>query len=431
MLVEYEELYDAYIDCRKRKRSSANCQKFEIDATHKLWQLWKDLNNGTYKIGRSIAFIVHHPKDREVFAADFRDRIVHHLIVRRIEKLLEEEFIEDSYSCRKGKGTLYGIKRCEEFMRKVSNNYTQKAYILKGDFKSFFMRIDKRKMYKAICDLLEKRGNFDEETLAFMKHVIALIVFNRPQLNCIRKQPVAAWKCLPGDKTMFECDEDHGVPIGNITSQIFANLFLSVFDHWIKDILGIEEYGRYVDDFFIVSVLLGLLVSLIPQIREFLAKYGVTLHPKKVSIQEVEKGAVILGQVIKPYGRLIARRTVGTLYTRLTKYNEFIAWHKEHNEEIENADIEYIVSSINSYYGYFRQAKSYNMRKKIAHSELMQPILEFADFDTEYTKIIKTKKEDENKNEIAGLFLPISDDRHGRSVRRAHGQLRNAQARCQ
>lgn len=410
MLVEYEELYDAYLDCRKRKRSSANCQQFEIDATRKLWQLWKDLNNGTYKIGRSIAFIVHHPKDREVFAADFRDRIVHHLIIRRIERLLEEEFIEDSYSCRKGKGTLCGIKRCEEFMRSVSENYTKKAYILKGDFKSFFMRIDKRKMYKAICDLLEKRGNFDEETLAFMKHVIALIVFNRPQLNCIRKQPKSAWDCLPSDKTLFECAEFFGIPIGNLTSQIFANLFLSVFDHWIKDVLGIKEYGRYVDDFFIVSALLCLLVELIPQIRDFLAKYGVTLHPKKVSIQEVGKGATILGQVIKPYGRLIARKTIGTLYTRLVKYNEFIAWHKVRNIEIDKADIEYIVSSINSYYGYFRQAKSFKLRKKIANSELMQPILEYAYFDTDYTKIIKIKKEDEKENVFPGTVLPAGND---------------------
>ena len=410
MLVEYEELYDAYLDCRKRKRSSANCQQFEIDATRKLWQLWKDLNNGTYKIGRSIAFIVHHPKDREVFAADFRDRIVHHLIIRRIERLLEEEFIEDSYSCRKGQGTLCGIMRCEEFMRSVSENYTKKAYILKGDFKSFFMRIDKRKMYKAICDLLEKRGNFDEETLAFMKHVIALIVFNRPQLNCIRKQPKSAWDCLPSDKTLFECAEFFGIPIGNLTSQIIANLFLSVFDHWIKDVLGIKEYGRYVDDFFIVSALLCLLVELIPQIRDFLAKYGVTLHPKKVSIQEVEKGATILGQVIKPYGRLIARKTIGTLYTRLVKYNEFIAWHKVRNIEIDKADIEYIVSSINSYYGYFRQAKSFKLRKKIANSELMQPILEYAYFDTEYTKIIKIKKEDEKENVFPGTVLPAGND---------------------
>ena len=224
------------------------------------------------------------------------------------------------------------------------------------------------------------------------------------------RKPKSAWDCLPSDKTLFECAEFFGIPIGNLTSQIFANLFLSVFDHWIKDVLGIKEYGRYVDDFFIVSALLCLLVELIPQIRDFLAKYGVTLHPKKVSIQEVGKGATILGQVIKPYGRLIARKTIGTLYTRLVKYNEFIAWHKVRNIDIDKADIEYIVSSINSYYGYFRQAKSFKLRKKIANSELMQPILEYAYFDTEYTKIIKIKKEDEKENVFPGTVLPAGND---------------------
>lgn len=424
MLVEYEELYDAYIDCRKRKRSSANCQQFEIDATRKLWQLWKDLNNGSYTIGRSIAFIVHHPKDREVFAADFRDRIVHHLIIRRIEKLLEEEFIEDSYSCRKGKGTLYGIERCEMYMREVSENYTKKAYILKGDFKSFFMRINKPKMYQAICDLLDKRGNFDEESKTFMKHVIRLIVFNRPQDNCIRKQPKSAWKCLPKDKSLFSCEADYGVPIGNLTSQIFANLFMSAFDHWIKDTLGIKEYGRYVDDFYIVMIYSQVLVALIPQIRKFLSDYGVTLHPHKVSIQEVEKGIQFLGQVIKPYGRLVARKTIGTLYTKLQTFDDFIEWHKVHGERLCKEDIEYIVSSINSYYGYFRQSKSYRLRKKIAQSELIKPILEYATFDTNYTKIIKLKKDEKESNNIAA-FTPTG---HVRYSRRSHRRVQDDKA---
>ncbi|MBR1809642.1 MAG: hypothetical protein IJ776_09695 [Paludibacteraceae bacterium] len=424
MLVEYEELYDAYIDCRKRKRSSTNCQQFEIDSTRKLWQLWKDLNNGSYTIGRSIAFIVHHPKDREVFAADFRDRIVHHLIIRRIEKLLEEEFIEDSYSCRKGKGTLYGIERCEMYMREVSENYTKKAYILKGDFKSFFMRINKPKMYQAICDLLDKRGNFDEESKTFMKHVIWLIVFNRPQDNCIRKQPKSAWKCLPKDKSLFSCEADYGVPIGNLTSQIFANLFMSAFDHWIKDTLGIKEYGRYVDDFYIVMLYSQVLVALIPQIRKFLSDYGVTLHPHKVSIQEVEKGIQFLGQVIKPYGRLVARKTIGTLYTKLQTFDDFIEWHKVHGERLSEEDIEYIVSSVNSYYGYFRQSKSYRLRKKIAQSELIKPILEYATFDTNYTKIIKLKKDEKESNNIEA-FSPMG---HVRLSRRSHRRVQDNKA---
>ena len=394
MLVEFEELYDAYIDCRRHKRSSSNCQDFEIDATRKLWNLWKDLNSGKYEIGRSIAFIVHHPKDREVFAADFRDRIVHHLVIRRMADMLEKEFIEDSYSCRKGKGTLFGIKRCQMYIQKVSKNYTKKAYILKGDFKSFFMRIDKTKMYQSICRLLEEKSGYGEQDMTFMKRVIHQIVFNRPQNNSIRKQPKSAWNCLPADKSLYHCDDNHGLPIGNLTSQIFANLFLSDFDHWVKDTLGFKEYGRYVDDFFIVSADLKKLQMLIPRIKEFLQDYGVTLHPHKVSIQEAHCGLQFLGQAIKPYGRVVARKTVGQLYTKLNTFNDFIVWHKKRNLEIEKADVEYMVSSVNSYYGYMRQTKSARLRKKTAKVKLMKEVLEYAHFDNDYNKIIKNKDND-------------------------------------
>ncbi|MBR1525083.1 MAG: hypothetical protein IJ640_00285 [Prevotella sp.] len=399
MYVEYEELYEAYIDCRKHKRSSASCQAFEIDVSRNLYLLWKELNNGTYKIGRSIAFIVHHPKDREVFAADFRDRIVHHLIIRRIERLLENEFIEDSYSCRKGKGTLYGIRRCEMHIRECSNNLNDTCYILKGDLKSFFMTIRKSLLYQRICKLLEEKGNFNGETLRFMEHIISLIVFNRPQDNCIFKQPMSEWRCLPKDKSLLNNDNDHGLPIGNLTSQIFANLFLSDFDHFVTETLGFRHYGRYVDDFYIISEGKDKLLEILPKIQEYLSNIGVTLHPKKIYLQEVHRGIQFLGQNIKPYGTLIARRSVGNLYAKLYNFNRYIVWHETNETELDRKDIEYMISSINSYYGYLRQAKSYKLRKKIAHSELMQPLLTFGHFDKDYNKLIINKQDEKAKRE--------------------------------
>ena len=398
MRVEYEELYDAYLDCRKHKRSSRNCQAFEIDVTRNLYLLWKELNNGTYKIGRSIAFIVHHPKDREVFAADFRDRIVHHLIIRRIESLLDKEFIEDSYSCRKGKGTLYGIRRCEMHMMKCSEDCTKSCYILKGDLKSFFMTISKPLLFLRICKLLEEKGNFDKENLCFMEHIIRLIVFNRPQDNCIFKQPISEWQCLPKDKSLLNNDEDHGLPIGNLTSQIFANLFLSDFDHFVTEELGFVHYGRYVDDFYIISEDKEKLLSALPKIQAYLQNIGVTLHPKKIYLQKVHKGVQFLGQNIKPYGTLIAKRSIGNLYAKLYNFNRYIVWHDVEEKIISREDIEYMISSVNSYFGYLRQAKSYKLRKKIAHSELILPLLSYAHFDKNYTKLIKNKDNEKSKN---------------------------------
>ena len=398
MRVEYEELYEAYLDCRKHKRSSRNCQAFEIDVTRNLFLLWKELNNGTYKIGRSIAFIVHHPKDREVFAADFRDRIVHHLVVRRIERLLDKEFIEDSYSCRKGKGTLYGIRRCEMHMRECSDNYTKHCYVLKGDLKSFFMTINKTLLFQRICRLLEEKGDFDQDTLCFMEHIIQLIVFNRPQDNCIFKQPISEWLCLPKDKSLLNNDANHGLPIGNLTSQIFANLFLSDFDHFVREVLGFVHYGRYVDDFYIVSESKEKLLEALPKIQAYLQNIDVTLHPKKIYLQMVQRGVQFLGQNIKQYGTLIARRSVGSLYGKLYHFNRYIVWHNINEQAISREDMEYMISSINSYYGYLRQANSYKLRKKIAHSELMMPLLTYAHFDKNYTKLIKNKDNEKSKN---------------------------------
>ncbi len=141
--IEISEVFEAYFDCRKNKRNTANALAYEIDYENKLLQLHKEINDGTYKIGRSIAFIVNKPVKREIFAADFRDRVVHHLIINKLNHLFEKQFIYDSYSCRKGKGTLFGINRIDSFIRKCSKNYTRDCYILKLDIKGFFMHIDK------------------------------------------------------------------------------------------------------------------------------------------------------------------------------------------------------------------------------------------------------------------------------------------------
>ena len=115
-----EEVFEAYYDCRKNKRRTANALLFESDYESYCVELWRDINERTYSIGRSIAFIVTKPKPREVFASDFRDRVVHHLVARRLEPLFESVFIEDTYNCRKGKGTLYGVKRLAQKVHEIS-----------------------------------------------------------------------------------------------------------------------------------------------------------------------------------------------------------------------------------------------------------------------------------------------------------------------
>lgn len=136
--IALEDLFEAYYECRRTKRRTANALAFELDFERELIRLWREINAGTYKIGRSIAFIVKYPVQREVFAADFRDRVVHHLIISKLNDLFEKEFHPDSYSCRSGKGTLYGVRRIQGKMEECSDGFAEDCYILKLDIRSFF-----------------------------------------------------------------------------------------------------------------------------------------------------------------------------------------------------------------------------------------------------------------------------------------------------
>ena len=153
-MITLEDVISAYYKCRKNKRNTCNALKFEINWEIECAKLYKDIMDGTYEIGRSIAFIVTKPKKREVFAADFRDRVVHHLVMLRLEPLFEREFIKDNYNCRVEKGTLYGINRLHEQVKECSENYTQPCYIAKFDLQGFFMSIRKPTLLKMLITFI-------------------------------------------------------------------------------------------------------------------------------------------------------------------------------------------------------------------------------------------------------------------------------------
>lgn len=151
------KLFLAYYDCRKNKRKTASAIKFELDYESNLIQLHEEIMNRTYTVGKSIAFIVDRPVKREIFAGDFRDRIVHHFIVNELNPIFENLFIHDSYSCRVGKGTSFGIARMEHFMRASSDNYRSEAWILKLDIAGFFMSIDRTVLLGMIENIIDTK----------------------------------------------------------------------------------------------------------------------------------------------------------------------------------------------------------------------------------------------------------------------------------
>lgn len=199
--ISLEDLFKAYYDCRKNKRKTFNALNFEADYESHIINLWQEINSHQYLPGRSIAFIVTQPVLREVFAADFRDRIVHHLIINKINHLLEHEFIDDSYSCRVGKGVQYGIKSIAEYIYLCSEGYSKDCYILKMDIQSFFMSIDNKLLWTRLQKFLNAQYIGTDKKL--LLELIEKIIMNKPEQNCFIKGNKNDWDNLPLQKAFF------------------------------------------------------------------------------------------------------------------------------------------------------------------------------------------------------------------------------------
>jgi len=362
--IDVEQLFEAYLSCRKTKRYTQNALKFEVDYEANLFQLKDEIENGSYSPGRSIAFIVNKPVKREIFAADFRDRVMHHWLINKLNPLFEKVFIKDSYACRIGKGTHYGVKRADSFIKACSENYTKDSYILKLDILGFFMHINRKLLYTMLEKFIHQY--YTQQDKALVLEITKKIIFNQPTQNCIIKGSNKDWEGLPKNKSLFNSPQDCGLPIGNLTSQVFANFYMHQFDAFITKELELKYYGRYVDDFVIVHPDKDYLKSLIPQLSNFLlSTLQLTLHPKKIYLKHYSKGVKFLGTVIKPNRIYIANRTKGNFYNAIEKQNKIIQDHKPTKEEKAA-----FLSSMNSYLGIMKHYKSYKLRKRMIFKRL-------------------------------------------------------------
>jgi hypothetical protein len=304
-MFQIEELFQAYYDARRNKRSTTSQLRFELNLEENVVQLYRDLCSRKYVVGTSMCFVINDSVQREVFAADFRDRVVHHFLYNRLSPFFERKFIYDSYSCRKGKGTLLGIKRLQHHIRSCSKNGSMQCYVLKLDLKGYFMNVDKNRLFNIINSSLPVEFPDREFLLWLTKE----IVLNESIINCRIKGKYSDWEGLPEEKSLFHASNGKGMPIGNLTSQLFSNIYLNQFDHWIKRELKCKHYGRYVDDFYIIHTSKDFLISLLPLIDSYLKReLGLYLHPKKMHLQDSLKGVRFLGCVVCPYSLFPASR---------------------------------------------------------------------------------------------------------------------------
>ena len=307
-LTKYENrlqlaLYVAYLEARKGgKRSTRDEQMFELNADENLKLLRKAILDKTYRPSRSSAHIIYNPVIREIFAATFRDRVVHHLIFDTVYDWWDKRMIEDAYSCRVGKGTLYGIQRLDHHIRAVSHNYARKAYILKLDIQGYFMSLPRRELYERAIWGLDKQfaghiNSREYETIRFLWHKT---IFDDPIHGVHKKGDLSGWDKLPPSKSLFGQPAGKGIVIGNLTSQLLSNIYLDQLDRFVVYDLGYKHYGRYVDDFYIVvsEEELSQLLTDVGAIEKFLKLKQLTLHPKKRMLREASQGVPFLGAVV-------------------------------------------------------------------------------------------------------------------------------------
>jgi RNA-directed DNA polymerase len=248
-------------------------QAFALKLSDNILQLHDDLANLTYRHGGYEAFGISDPKPRKIHKAHVRDRVLHHGIYRRLYPFFDKLFIDDSYSCRVDKGAHIALKRLESFGRVASRNNTRTVWVLKCDIRKFFANIDHAVLVRILAGYIP-----DTNTLWLLRQVI--------------------------DSFHIQ-SEGKGLPLGNLTSQLFCNVYMNEFDQFVKHRLRIRHYLRYADDFLFLSCDKASLIKIIPEISRFLQNnLCLQLHPDKVVLKTFASGVDFLGWIHFPHHRV-------------------------------------------------------------------------------------------------------------------------------
>jgi len=340
----FRQLVAAWIDCRCTKRNSASALAFETHLERNLCDLHDELTSGQYQPGRSICFVVTRPKAREVWAAQFRDRVVHHLLHNQISPRFYASFTADSCACIPGRGTLYAARRLEHQIRSVTQNWAHPAHYLKCDLANFFVSIDKGVLLRQLAARV---------TEPWWLALTTTVLMHDPRGDVEVRGRHELLQRVPPHKSLFNAPAGHGLPIGNLSSQFFANVLLDALDQRAKHQLKAPHYVRYVDDFILVHPSTQWLNAVLADVRHYLpSALHLQLNPAKTILQPVHRGVDFVGHVIKPWCRRTRPKTVATAISRL--------------QAMPKADLH---QAANSYFGLLRQATASHVdRARLANT---------------------------------------------------------------
>lgn len=318
-IISIGNLFSAWREFLNGKRKRRDIAEFSLHLTDNILSLHRELVDKVYKHGPYSAFKISDPKPRDIHKATVRDRLLHHALYRILYPYFDPMFTSDSYSCRKDKGMHKAISRFRKYGRKVSRNNTRTAWILKGDIRKFFANID----HVILKEVLRKYVD-DKDVMWLLGEIIDSFATNNAS--------------------------EVGLPLGNLTSQLFINIYMNKFDQFVKHKLKVKYYIRYADDFVILSESKSYLENLIPKTAEFLKEHlELTLHPEKLFIKTLTSGVDFLGWIHFPHHRILRTSTKRRMFNKLKR---------KRTQE-----------SAASYLGLLKHGNTYNLTKSIVGIE--------------------------------------------------------------
>lgn len=316
----------AWKEFRRGKRKKIDVALFETHLEDNILELRELLVNKTYKPDKYTSFFVCDPKRRHIHKASVRDRLLFQAVFRVLYNIFDPTFIHTSYSSRIGKGTHAGVMKFEKYARRVSVNFTQNSFVLKCDIKKFFDSIN----HTVLLGLI-KRKIMDQDALCLIEKII----------------------------DSFSVMQGKGLPLGNVTSQLFANVYLNELDQFVKHVLGAKYYIRYCDDFVILHRDVEFLKKALQSIAIFLGdKLFMNLHEHKISIRKISQGTDFLGYVSLPNYRVLRTKTKKRMLRKIENLKSLLEKNKITEVFFKN--------SLASYIGILKHCRGFNIEERIA-----------------------------------------------------------------
>lgn len=365
--VSLRSLWQAWLACRYRKRGTRDCVRYSGRLLDHLTATQAALNDLTWRPSRTRVFVTTRPKAREIHAPAMADRVVHHWLVPQLEALFEPCFIHDSYANRLGKGTHAAVNRLQAFMRRATRNGLVRAYVLQLDIANYFNSIHRRLLYELIVNRLLvgcRRQPNEKSRYLHLAWVTRQILTGKQAEHALRLGHPSRFDRVPAHKRLVNAAPECGLPIGNLSSQFFANVYLNELDQFVKHTLKCPWYVRYVDDFVLISADSAQLETWRKAIEVFLRQHlHLLLRDPEPELVPVSTGVDFLGYIARPGYLLPRRRVVQAFGKAITRWEARLLGPAGLCLNAESrAGLQ---STLGSYLGHFRHASSQRLVERL------------------------------------------------------------------